>query len=120
MQPTSSAQREPRRTAVIVKASLSGLMTALTLARAGVRVTLLERSDDSGRTGASIGIENGLLERVTGLSSDQIPQPLAPACRPGSPPTRCCAPASTPTRSSPSARTPASPESTRTRTPPGR
>lgn len=78
MQPKSSAQRESCRTAIIVGASLSGLMTALALARTGVRVTLLERSDDTGRTGAAIGIQNGLLERITGLSSDKVPQPLAP------------------------------------------
>ncbi|MFC5478433.1 FAD-dependent monooxygenase [Massilia suwonensis] len=35
----------------MVGASLAGLMTALALSRVGIRVTLLERSDDSGRTG---------------------------------------------------------------------
>jgi hypothetical protein len=35
------------------RCALAGLMAALALSRAGVRVTLLERSDDSGRTGAA-------------------------------------------------------------------
>lgn len=65
-------------TAVIVGASLSGLMTALTLSRIGMRVTLLERSDDTGRTGAALHAPDGLIERITGLPSAQIPQPIAP------------------------------------------
>lgn len=73
----SIVDRHPIGSAVVVGASLSGLMTALTLARVGVSVTLLERSDDTGRTGAVIQIEDGLLERITGLPSAQIPQPLA-------------------------------------------
>jgi 2-polyprenyl-6-methoxyphenol hydroxylase-like FAD-dependent oxidoreductase len=55
-----------QNTAVIVGASLAGLMTALALSRAGVRVTLLERSDDTGRTGAAIHVEDRLLERIVG------------------------------------------------------
>jgi 2-polyprenyl-6-methoxyphenol hydroxylase-like FAD-dependent oxidoreductase len=55
-----------RGTAVIVGASLAGLMTALTLSRAGVGVTLIERSDDTGRTGAALHVEQGLVERLTG------------------------------------------------------
>ncbi|WP_314454782.1 FAD-dependent monooxygenase [uncultured Microbacterium sp.] len=64
--------------AVIVGASLSGLMTALTLSQIGMRVTLLERSDDTGRTGAALHVPNGLLERITGLPSTQVPQPITP------------------------------------------
>ncbi|MFJ3034649.1 FAD-dependent monooxygenase [Curtobacterium pusillum] len=65
-----------QRSAVIVGASLSGLMTALTLSRIGIRVTLLERSDDTGRTGAALHVPDGLVERITGLSSAEVPQPI--------------------------------------------
>ena len=65
-------------TALIVGASLAGLMSALTLARTGVHTTLLERSDDTGRTGAALHVQDGLLERITGLPASQAPQPLAP------------------------------------------
>lgn len=58
-------------------ASLAGLMTALAIARQGLRVTVLERSDDSGRTGAALSVPNGLLERITGLPSDRLPHALA-------------------------------------------
>ncbi|WP_277980544.1 FAD-dependent monooxygenase [Sphingomonas phyllosphaerae] len=53
-------------TAIIVGASLSGLMTALSLSRIGMSVTMLERSDDNGRTGASLSAVEGMLERLTG------------------------------------------------------
>jgi NADPH-dependent 2,4-dienoyl-CoA reductase/sulfur reductase-like enzyme len=46
---------ERHGTAVIVGASLSGLMTGLALSRAGVDVTMLERVDEFPRTGASLG-----------------------------------------------------------------
>ncbi len=68
----------PQRSAVIVGASLSGLMAALTLSRAGVDVTMLERSNDTGRTGAAIHVGEGLLERITGQGDLQAPRPLAP------------------------------------------
>lgn len=71
-------QRPPRREALVVGASLAGLMTALALARQGLRVTVLERSDDTGRTGAALSVPDGLLERITGLPSDQLPRALAP------------------------------------------
>lgn len=64
--------------AVIVGASLSGLMAALTLSRIGMRVTLLERSDDTGRTGAALHVPDGLVERITGLPSSEVPQPITP------------------------------------------
>jgi glycine/D-amino acid oxidase-like deaminating enzyme len=53
-------------TAIIVGASLSGLMAALSLSRIGMSVTMLERSDDNGRTGASLSAVEGMLERLTG------------------------------------------------------
>jgi 2-polyprenyl-6-methoxyphenol hydroxylase-like FAD-dependent oxidoreductase len=52
--------------AVIVGASLSGLMTALALSCEGLTVTVLERSGDTGRTGAAIHVEEKLLERIVG------------------------------------------------------
>jgi len=52
--------------AVIVGASLAGLMTALALSRVGIRVTLLERSDDSGRTGAALHVEPGFMQTLLG------------------------------------------------------
>jgi len=53
-------------------------MTALTLSRSGVKVTMLERSEDTGRTGAAIHVDDGLLERITGLDQSRTPRPLAP------------------------------------------
>jgi 2-polyprenyl-6-methoxyphenol hydroxylase-like FAD-dependent oxidoreductase len=64
-------------TAVIVGASLSGLMTALALSHAGLTVTVLERSGDTGRTGAAILVEEKLLERIVGprlaLLGEEVP-----------------------------------------------
>ncbi len=51
---------------VIVGASLAGLMTALALSRHGLRIVLLERSNDIDRTGAALQVGHGLLERLTG------------------------------------------------------
>jgi 2-polyprenyl-6-methoxyphenol hydroxylase-like FAD-dependent oxidoreductase len=66
----SSRQRVPERhavgSAVVVGASLSGLMTALVLSRNGLEVDLLERSADSGRTGAALYVEPNLVQRLTG------------------------------------------------------
>ena len=64
--------------ALIVGASLAGLMASLSLARRGFAVTVLERSDDSGRTGAALSIPEGLLERITGLPASALPRGLAP------------------------------------------
>ncbi len=41
-------------------------MTALSIARAGFSVVLLERAADSGRTGAALQVGDGLLARLTG------------------------------------------------------
>jgi 2-polyprenyl-6-methoxyphenol hydroxylase-like FAD-dependent oxidoreductase len=67
---------ETRPTAVIVGASLAGLMTALALSRMGMQVTLLERSDDTGRTGAALHVPYDLIARVTGehtAPDDEVP-----------------------------------------------
>ncbi|MFC5947531.1 FAD-dependent monooxygenase [Pseudonocardia lutea] len=52
--------------AVVVGASLAGLMSALTLSRIGLQVTMLERSARKVRTGAALPVSDGLLERLTG------------------------------------------------------
>ena len=57
---------------VIVGASLAGLMTALALARHGLRITMLERSSDTERTGAALQVDDGLLERLTGRRPDPM------------------------------------------------
>ncbi|MBT2548946.1 FAD-dependent monooxygenase [Arthrobacter sp. ISL-65] len=69
---------DPSGTAIVVGASLGGLMSALALSRTGVQVTMVERSDDTGRTGAALHVPDGLLERITGLDTSEVPQPLAP------------------------------------------
>ncbi len=52
-----AADRHQRRgTAIVVGASLSGLMTGLTLSRAGFHVTMLERSGPSPQSGAALGL----------------------------------------------------------------
>ncbi|MGW4561760.1 FAD-dependent monooxygenase, partial [Streptomyces sp. NPDC004561] len=52
-----AADRHERRgTAIVVGASLSGLMTGLTLSRAGFHVTMLERSGPSPQSGAALGL----------------------------------------------------------------
>jgi glycine/D-amino acid oxidase-like deaminating enzyme len=58
-------RHERQGTAVIVGASLSGLMTGLALSRAGVDVTMLERVDEFPRTGASLGLVHEGLCRHT-------------------------------------------------------
>jgi 2-polyprenyl-6-methoxyphenol hydroxylase-like FAD-dependent oxidoreductase len=54
---------------IIVGASLAGLMTALATSRAGFEVTMVERSADTGRTGAALQTGDELLFRLTGRSS---------------------------------------------------
>ncbi|OBZ92063.1 monooxygenase [Pararhizobium polonicum] len=66
---------ESTKSAVVVGASLSGLMAALVLARIGFSVTVLERSDNSFRTGAALHVDQGLLARLTGT---RMHNPLAP------------------------------------------
>jgi len=51
---------------IIVGASLAGLMTALALSRHSLRILLLERSNDTDRTGAALQVNAGLLQQLTG------------------------------------------------------
>jgi 2-polyprenyl-6-methoxyphenol hydroxylase-like FAD-dependent oxidoreductase len=70
--PSQTADRAGPGTAVVVGASLAGLMTALALSRAGLQVTVLERSGDTGRTGAAIHVEQVLLARIVGARLAQL------------------------------------------------
>ena len=53
-------------TVIIVGGSIAGLMTALSLGKAGFKVTILERFDDNGRTGAALSVPDGTLALLTG------------------------------------------------------
>lgn len=66
---TQDYQPGTRGSAIVVGASLAGLMSALTLSRTGLRVTMLERSTRKVRTGAALPVSGGLLERLTGRRS---------------------------------------------------
>jgi len=48
--------------AIIIGASLSGLMTAISLAQEGVNVTVLDKVSDKQRTGAGLKVDSGGLE----------------------------------------------------------
>jgi 2-polyprenyl-6-methoxyphenol hydroxylase-like FAD-dependent oxidoreductase len=63
---TKDHQPGTRGSAIVVGASLAGLMSALTLSRIGLRVTMLERSTRKVRTGAALPVSDGLLDRLTG------------------------------------------------------
>lgn len=52
--------------AIVVGGSLAGLMAALSVARTGMHVRVLERSADTGRTGAMLQAPPRLIERLTG------------------------------------------------------
>ncbi|WP_369769265.1 FAD-dependent monooxygenase [Flavobacterium sp. WC2416] len=54
---TSAAQSN--RSAVIVGASLSGLMCGIALAREGVQITIVERADAAPRNGAALQVDSG-------------------------------------------------------------
>lgn len=51
-------------TAVIVGASLSGLMTGIALAREGILVTILEKAGKETRSGAGLQVDGGMFDRT--------------------------------------------------------
>ena len=59
--------------AAVVGGSLSGLCAGLALARAGWQVTILERAAGEPPGGAGLGLDRGLLGRVTGVDATAIP-----------------------------------------------
>ncbi|MEY9993968.1 2-polyprenyl-6-methoxyphenol hydroxylase-like FAD-dependent oxidoreductase [Streptomyces sp. V4I8] len=72
--PRSGNRDERQGAAIVVGASLAGLMTALALSHAGVDVTMLERSGAAprARKGAALGgVSEGLLSRITGSRHSQ-------------------------------------------------
>lgn len=52
-----------RSNAIVVGASLSGLMAGIALAREGLTVTILEKSGDEQRTGSGLQVSGGMFER---------------------------------------------------------
>lgn len=71
-------RQHDRRHAVIVGASLSGLMSALTLSRIGMSVTMIERSSRKSRSGAALPVREGLLQRLTGRKWETGALPSGP------------------------------------------
>jgi 2-polyprenyl-6-methoxyphenol hydroxylase-like FAD-dependent oxidoreductase len=59
--------------AAIVGGGLAGLCAGLALARAGCRVTILERAAGEPPGGAGLGLDRRLLARVTGTDAQRIP-----------------------------------------------
>ncbi|MCM3790185.1 FAD-dependent monooxygenase [Domibacillus indicus] len=59
---TESIQ-EADKSALVVGASLSGLMAGITLARAGFIVTILERAAEERRSGAGLQVDSGEIDR---------------------------------------------------------
>jgi 2-polyprenyl-6-methoxyphenol hydroxylase-like FAD-dependent oxidoreductase len=56
-------------TAIIVGGSLNGLALAVALARAGVRVTIIEQSEGMAYGGTGLGVDRSLLSMVTGVDA---------------------------------------------------
>ncbi|WNS78670.1 NAD(P)/FAD-dependent oxidoreductase [Domibacillus sp. DTU_2020_1001157_1_SI_ALB_TIR_016] len=56
--------QEANKSAVVVGASLSGLMTGIALAQAGFIVTILERAAEKRRSGAGLQIDSGEIDRT--------------------------------------------------------
>jgi 2-polyprenyl-6-methoxyphenol hydroxylase-like FAD-dependent oxidoreductase len=59
--------------ALVVGGSLSGLCAGLALARAGWRVTIIERATGEPPGGAGLGLDRRLLGQVTGVNAALIP-----------------------------------------------
>lgn len=51
-----------KSSAIVVGASLSGLMTGIALAREGIHVTILEKTSDEQRTGSGLQVNGGTLD----------------------------------------------------------
>jgi heterodisulfide reductase subunit A-like polyferredoxin len=58
----ASITKEANGSAIIVGASLSGLMTGIALSRAGVQVTILERAGAKPRSGAVLQVDSGEID----------------------------------------------------------
>jgi len=56
--------QEANESAVVVGASLSGLMAGIALARAGLNVTILERAGVERRSGAGLQVDSGEIDRT--------------------------------------------------------
>ncbi|MBT2758062.1 FAD-dependent monooxygenase [Mesobacillus foraminis] len=56
--------KEANGSAVVVGASLSGLMTGIALSRAGLKVTILERAGAKPRSGAVLQVDSGEIDRT--------------------------------------------------------
>ncbi len=56
--------KEANCSAVVVGASLSGLMTGIALSRAGLKVTILERAGAKPRSGAVLQVDSGEIDRT--------------------------------------------------------
>lgn len=56
--------KEANGSAIVVGASLSGLMTGIALSRAGLKVTILERVGATPRSGAVLQVDSGEIDRT--------------------------------------------------------
>jgi 2-polyprenyl-6-methoxyphenol hydroxylase-like FAD-dependent oxidoreductase len=56
--------KEANGSAVVVGASLSGLMTGIALSRTGLNVTILERAGAKPRSGAVLQVDSGEIDRT--------------------------------------------------------
>jgi 2-polyprenyl-6-methoxyphenol hydroxylase-like FAD-dependent oxidoreductase len=56
--------KEGNCSAVVVGASLSGLMTGIALSKAGLKVTILERAGAKPRSGAVLQVDSGEIDRT--------------------------------------------------------
>lgn len=80
---SGSTPQGERLHAVIVGGSLVGLCTALALARAGVAVTVLERSRPHPQYGGGLAVDGEQLARVTGVTAFRGTRPARPILRRG-------------------------------------